>query len=187
MRNIKAELKNEILQEIGNLPNVQNPRDLHSQISSCLREERERENRKLNLCIHNFPEQLNASIQEDTSQLAKFLAEKLELPENYVRSSISSTRRIGVVRDRPRSTIVKFHEPRMRRNILQSSFKLKSFVTDSNKKIFILPDMTPQQVEQNKKLNDLLWIRRRAGENVTIKHGEIIVKSSFNRVSSTEE
>ena len=34
--------------------------------------------------------------------------------------------------------------------------------------------MTPEQLKENKKLNDELRERREAGESLTIKHGKII-------------
>ena len=76
---------------------------------------------------------------------------------------------------------------RIRRTILQNAFKLKNFRTETNKKVFITPDMTKQQQAANKKLNDELYALRRQGKSVKIKNGKIISTSSRKPDNSNSE
>ena len=57
MREIKSESISEVLQEVQNKQthSENNTSSLRGEIFSCLHEERNRESRKLNLCIHNLP------------------------------------------------------------------------------------------------------------------------------------
>ena len=54
---------------------------------------------------------------------------------------------------------------------------LKGYETPLGKIVMILPDMTPLQLEQNKKLNDEMWRRRNGGENVYIMRGKIVASN----------
>ena len=52
----KGDTKNESLQELGGNRPQPLQDSLREEISACLREERQREKKSLNLCIWNFPE-----------------------------------------------------------------------------------------------------------------------------------
>ena len=175
VKNMKNVIKNEILQELKLPSEHVSPALMHDEILSCMREEKEREKRKLNLCIKNFPEEASSNSSLEVSSLSAFLSSKLTLSESDIKSSISGVKRVGEIRDFARLLIVSFDEPSMRRKILQNSPKLKNYRTATDKKIFIIPDMTPKQQEENKKLNEELWSRRQAGERVSIRRGKIVI------------
>ena len=44
----------------------------------------------------------------------------------------------------------------------------------TTKKVFLTPDMTKKQLEDDRNLRDELWSRRNNGENVFIRRGEIV-------------
>ena len=180
IQNMKTEIKNEVLQELSrdgmanqNLNNT--PRILRTEILSCMREEREREKRRLNLCIRNFPEEDSNDISSEHSNIVRFFSSKLNIEEQILSSGISHVKRIGEKTDNKcRIIIIKCANADLRRNMLQNSFKLKDYRTANDKKIFVVPDMTPQQLKEDKDLNDDLWKRRRDGENVVIRKGKIV-------------
>ena len=74
----------------------------------------------------------------------------------------------------------------IKRKILKNAYKLKSFRTDANKKVFIVPDMTKVQREDDKKLKDELWRRRNQGEEVIIRRGKT-VQSSRNPENGNQQ
>ena len=173
--NMKTEILSEIRTEsiASALPTPQaGAINMGNHIFDCLREERIREKRKLNLCIHNFPESSNAEI--DKNELINLLATQMNLSDVTLGRELLSLRRLGAPRETPRSIIVTFKESPMRREILQNAYKLKNYLTPLGRKVIILPDMTPKQQEENKKVNTELRRRREEGENVSIKHGKIV-------------
>ena len=99
MREIKSEIISEVLQEVQNKQthSENNSFSLRGEICSCLREERIRESRKLNLCIHNLPEKTGTQTEE--TQLSSFLTSKLALSENIETTLVSMTR-FGAVHER---------------------------------------------------------------------------------------
>ena len=180
LRTLKDDIKNEILQEIQpmnlSVQERNSNSDIKTQIFSCLKEERDRENRKLNLCIHNFPEP-NEPSQNDCENLKGFISSKLNFPKETLSSEIESLRRIGALSGggRPRSIILKIKSLQLRRDILAKTHLLKDHRTQDGKKIFIQPDMTRMQQEERKNLNSQLYDElRMVGKNVTIKRGQII-------------
>ena len=70
--------------------------------------------------------------------------------------------------------IIKFESVQVRGVVLRNSKKLKDFRTNAGKKIFLMPDLTKKQQEENKKLNDELYSLRRAGKQVIINRGKIV-------------
>ena len=114
-----------------------------------MHEDREREKKKLNLCIRNFPESSNG--QNELPKVKKFLEENLGIQGTEI-SGISEIRRLGQpTADKARIMIVSCSNMDVRRNILKNASKLKSYRTPNDKRVFILPDMTKMQIEADKK------------------------------------
>ena len=140
-----------------------------------IREERDIEKRKLNLCVFNLPE-----AQDDKQLFTELCTDKLELQQNEVR--ISEIVRVGNnTNNKPKLAIIKFENTESRRKVLKNAPKLKNYTPDgSNLKIFIAPDFTKKQQAQQKNLRDELRDRRANGENVRISRNQIV---STNRNS----
>ena len=180
LRNLKSEIKNEIISELKhNSSNSLSRECIRTEISSFLSEAREIEKRKLNLCVRNLPEATNDI--NDLPKLKEFLSSKLDLNETEVNSGLTQLKRLGErTVGKNRIIIVTCENSEIRRKMLQNATKLKDFRTPENKKVFINPDMTKLQMEENMKLNDELWRRRNDGERVIIRRGEIVSVSSRN-------
>ena len=187
VNSLKADIICEVLNEIRSAPqlNTENPdhamfqpislsssENMRKEIYSVMHEDREREKKKLNLCIRNFPESPNG--QNELPKVKKFLEKNLGIQGTEI-SGISEIRRLGQpTADKARIMIVSCSNMDVRRNILKNASKLKSYRTPNDKRVFILPDMTKMQIEADKKLNDELWRRRNRGERVVIRRGRII-------------
>ena len=174
-RTLKNEIKQEILNEIRpvNSSPDSNQRSMQEEVTYAMREQREQEKRKNNLCIQNFPESEDGS-ENGIQALSGFIAQKLELNETELIAGLTNFKRIGEQGDRDRAIVVRCSEMSLRRKILLNAPKLKDYRTSRNKRVFIAPDLTKLQQEEDKKLKDELWARRNRGERVVIRRGRII-------------
>ena len=76
---IKGEILNEIRASTPSGPTIQTPSHLREEIQTCLREEKEREKRRLNLCIRNLPERNGNDNSAERSNIVSFLSSKLNI------------------------------------------------------------------------------------------------------------
>ena len=173
---LKTDIKTEILRELRNDGVSNNQVAPQKEILACMREEKEREKRKLNLFISNFPESSEST--DDTAEISKLLVSQLGFNHNEIQSAMVQVNRLGEPKDRPRSVIVQLNSASTKRKILEHSSKLKDYRTPANKKVFISPDLTPNQQRENKMLVEKLWELRAAGKMVTIKRGRIVEQDS---------
>ena len=185
---LKRDIKNEILTEMRQQPNSTAPQisSISEQVQAMVTEERDREKRKLNLCIFNMSETSEEATDELTN-LKGFLHAKLDISQGEINPALTKVIRIGTrSNDKARAMILTCANSDIKRKILKNAYKLKSFRTDANKKVFIVPDMTKVQREDDKKLKDELWRRRNQGEEVTIRRGKI-VQSSRNPENGNQQ
>ena len=136
---------------------------------NIIREERDIERRKNNLCIFNMP-----NSADDDDGLKSLFVNQLGLQPQEV--EIAETLRVGrVVDNKPRVLIVKFSNQNCRRKVLRNANKLRNYTPEgSTLKVFISPDYTKTQQEFQKKLRSDLKTRRDAGEDVYIKDNKIV-------------
>ena len=173
----KTGLKQEILRELKSdsppQPAIQS-QSLNEQVLACIREEKDRERRRLNLCLRNLPE--TDSTSNDHAQVITLFTSTLGVNGNEVNGGIKNIKRVGTQsEDRPRIIIIECSNYDLKRKLLQNSFKLKNYNGPTNdKKVFLTPDMTKKQLEDDRNLRDELWSRRNNGESVFIRRGEIV-------------
>ena len=178
---IKNELKREILEELRNdsptpPPNINNA-SLNEQVLACLREEKDRDKRRLNLCLRNFPE--SDSTSNDRTRVIELFKSKLGVNETELNNGVRNVKRVGAQSDdRPRIIIIECSNADLKRTLLQNSFKFKNVIM-SNNKIFLTPDLTKQQLEADRALRETLRFRRNNGENVSIRKGKIVVNTTY--------
>ena len=98
---------------------------------------------------------------------------------------IESASRIPTNGRTPPILKVTFSSLDLRREILRNAYKLKTYVTSSNEKLFIKPDLTRKQQEADKTLRTELRNRRANGESVTIKFGKIVPATGHTTRTST--
>ena len=178
-RSFKAELKTDILQELRRdspTPTVNNSmQSVNEQVLACLREEKEREKRRLNLCLRNVPEADSSA--NDRAQVFDLFRSNLGVNPTELNSGIANMKRIGDQSDdRPRIIIIECSNADFKMNLLRNAFKFKNYSLPNNKKVFLAPDMTKKQLEDDRKLRDELTARRSNGEDLIIRRGKIIVR-----------
>ena len=177
----KTELKQEILREIKSESPPQpanQSQSLNEQVLACIREEKDREKRRLNLCLRNLPE--TDSTSNDHAQVIDLFTSILGLNGNELNGGIKNIKRVGAQTEgRPRIIIIECSNYDLKRKLLQNSFKLKNYNGPTNdKKVFLTPDMTKKQLEVDRNLRDELWSRRNKGENVYIRRGQIVSRTA---------
>ena len=201
LTDMKNDIKNEILSElkqnipsnptqglsVNNVVPIASNEEIRKEIHMAMIEDREREKRRLNLCIRNLPEVETDEQSSDLAMVKDFLTENLEIQRGEIAEGLQSVKRLGERQDsKARVLIASCKTSSIRRKILQNSRKLKDFRTAENKKVFIVPDMTKTQMETDKKLNDELWSLRREGVKAIIRRGRIVVLDEQSNEISQE-
>ena len=159
---------------------LSDPISRRTEIRDIIREERDMENRKLNLCVFNFPQSDN-----DRASFINLCSVNLNLNRDEISAGIVEMRRIegapvldGRGRQKPRIMIVGLSTFQLKTKILKSAPKLRNYVPqNSGLKVYISPDYTKKQREERRLLNEELKRRRDNGEDVVVKRGEIVQRS----------
>ena len=163
------------------------------EIGTALNEQLDIEKRKMNLVVFNLPEPENiektvwdlpTKIAKDTKAISEIIKEelKIHLPENV----IINARRLGKLdtdsdaaklgTPKPRPLKITLSDIKKKRDILTAAKNLRECDNEIAKKLFINPDLTPEQRKQDQQLRTEMWRRRTENkENVVIRRGEIIV------------
>lgn len=133
-----------------------------------------RESRRNNVVIFGLHEEEDAT--EDHNQITELLS-TLDVDENATVTKRSF--RMGKKGLRPRPVKVIFDSPDKCNLVLRAASRLSKLSPDNNfRKVYIKPDLTPEQLMREKKLREELKSRRAAGENVVMRRGKI-VRASF--------
>jgi hypothetical protein len=141
-------------------------------------EQVEMEKRKCNLVIWNLKESAKTEIEEkkkdDLAAVKLLLSKVVELEEGDVVEPV----RLGKgtqVGTRPRMLRVTVKSEDKKKEILRKAPELNANVRDQAKRVYINPDYTQKQREQQKKLRDEKKRRTDAGEqNLAIRNGKIV-------------
>ena len=163
------------------------------EISVALNEKTDIERRKMNLVVFNLPEQKSTTdtvwdvpelVKKDTEDIIKIIKDDLgiEIEENEItdarrlgRKQIDKTQKVDNKEEKPgRPLKIVFSDIRKKREVLEAAKKLRISENPIAKKLFLNPDLTEKQRENDRILRNLMWERRGNGENVIIKKGEII-------------
>lgn len=149
---------------------------VHADISSIFDNYLDKDKRKLNVVVHNLPEESGITLAERSSlDQAAFLTvvrEGLKLRVHTTKSF-----RVGKqIPERPRLLIVTIDNLEAKKDLLSMASQLKD---TKWKNIYINPDLTKQEREEGKKLRAELLSRRQAGEaNLTIRRGRVVILGS---------
>ena len=143
----------------------------------------DKEQRKMNLVIHNMQESSGENARERASKDAdKF---KVMIREGF-KLVVHTTKcfRVGKKNeDKPRLLIVTLDDREVKYEILRHARDLRN--TEEYGNIFITPDQTKMEREQGKKTRDELARRRNAGENdLVIWRGKIVKKTGEQRAAT---
>ena len=141
----------------------------------------------MNLCVFNFE---SSDINTDSTEFVKLCVEKLNINRDNLVNGVK-TRRIAPKMNsannstnptRPNAMIVELNSFLLKTEILKNTPKLKFFGLNPKNRIYIQPDLTAKQQEEQKALVQELNRRRGLGENVMIRRGQVI-----RRVTSAPE
>ena len=156
---------------------------IHEQVSEIINEERDRERRRNNLCVSGLD--LSGDNAEDLSTFKSICTSELGLTSGELSDSVTQMKTLSSgSSDGPSLVLISIRSLDVRRKIISNASKLKDYRTASNNRVFIRPDLTRKQQEEDKKLRDDLRRRRNQGENVIIKHGRITqVERGNNQVA----
>ena len=145
--------------------------------SQVINEYRDRESRKLNIILHNVPEsestESTTRITHDTHAVAD-IADKIGIGS----VDVSSTVRLGKIIE-GRSRLLKVHLCNLqhKRLLLSNAKKLKG-LSGVHQKIYITPDLSLKERQDNKLLREELLRRKRNGESeLIIRRGQIVSKT----------
>ena len=130
----------------------------------------------LNLILHNVPESTNPSSdarkQNDSDTATAIFNQYLGIP-----TSVSNATRFGKKGTKPRILRVTVSSERDKAIILRNYTKVRTMTgADYLKKLFITPDMTPMEREQNKALCSKLQEMNQEGNQYCIKNGLIVLR-----------
>ena len=136
----------------------------------------DKEQRKMNLVIHNLQESHGDNVHEratrDAEKVTTMVREVFKIVIHITRCF-----RVGRKRDdKPRLLIISLDDIGTKHEILKNARELRN--VDGYGNIFISPDLTKSEREQGKKTRDELSRRRNAGEkDLVIWRGKIIKKT----------
>ena len=170
--NVKSTVKNEVLEDLKPLilkvpvasidsddphielnnenPKINNIELNEEKIIRIIQEDKEKEKRKMNICVKGVP-----NMGDDCIFIRDLCTSKLGLCNEEVKN-IVATRRIGKGNDSShRNLIATLNCPYTRRKILKNASKLKD-LNDSFKYIYISRDLTPSEQLKNYELRNQL-------------------------------
>ena len=162
------------------------------EIGSALNEQVDIEKRKLNLVVFNLPEpententvwDIDTKVAKDTKEISRIIKDNLKI--HISDNTIVNARRLGTLdttsdsakngTPKPRPLKITFSDITKKRDLLTAAKKLRSCEDDIANRLYINPDLTPEQRKLDQKLRQEMWRRRTENkENVIIRKGEIV-------------
>ena len=156
-----------------NIPLTKKNVDISSALSSALAEEKERSKRQLNLIIHNLDEPSSENSQVRKESDTKKVVEIFK--HLGVQTTVNNAIRLGKKGDKNRLLKVSVNSDKEKAAILRSCTRLRNDSTPSHfRKVYITPDLTPQQQAQNKALRSRLAEMNQQEKLYRIKNGVIV-------------
>ena len=150
----------------------------------CVSEFQNRLSRSENIIIQGVPEAISGTLLErkshDEALVNKIFCEIGVVPHDCQASTTCTVdfHRIGKKRkDGSRLLKVKVKTREKKVEILRKAKSLRT--SDSFKQVFIRPDLTPMQLEEDKRLRREVRERKLRGEDVLIVKGRVILRSDL--------
>ena len=139
---------------------------------------REREARKFNVIIHNICEPTSEEAAdrkvEDREQVVDMIENGLDVEQVEIQSIVRLGKKIE---GKSRLTKVTLDSVKSKRELLNNAKKLRN--SEKWGRVYITPDLSPHEREENKKLREELRKRRNEGESgLVIRRGKIIQQES---------
>jgi hypothetical protein len=150
-----------------------------AKVTEVMEETKEREKRKLNLVFVNVNEEAGTDEERNKRDVEKINSMVKKILPQETDIKITNPQRLGSrnAGSRPRMLKVTVSSENVKWNILKNSNKINEGSKKSPKeRIYVNPDYTTQQREQNKKLRQELKDRIEKGEIDLIIRGDKIIK-----------
>ena len=143
----------------------------------------DKEKRKNNLVVHNLPESDSQDPKERASKdLDAFKG--LIRDEFHLNVGVSKAFRAGkVLQDKPRPLIVTLDEESAKWELLRLAPQLRE--SNSHGRVFLSPDRTPEEREQDRMLRLEAKKHREEGKTVRIHRGKVVVIKEAPKVPET--
>ena len=146
-------------------------------VRESMKEDKVREKKKNKMVMYNIAEsnkeESEDRIKEDKEKCKEIIEGILGVRDSDIQQVI----RLGKKQEntsRPRPLLIKLKEEKIKHLVLKRAKKLKDEREEKYRKVFINRDMTPQEMEEEKKLVEELKTRRRNGEEGWfIKNGKL--------------
>ncbi len=144
--------------------------------SSVIQEIEDRNRRRLNLIVSGIPEGEGSLEERKAADKEKVETLLSDLDEDWDDKVFEHLHRIGNnVSKGPRLIRVICSGESVKKDILRKAKQLRYRSAHTN--VFINPDLTFQQRDENKHLRNELKARRSQGENVIIRNGKVVEQS----------
>ena len=148
-------------------------------ITSFLNEEKERSKRRLNVIIHNVEEPSgdNGKVRKeyDINKAASIFNEYMGIKPTIVNALRIGKRRDPGAEIKPRLLKLTLVSEQDKVLLLRNCTKLQNKSNPENvRKVYVTPDLTPQEQKQNKVLRTQLAKMNEGGNKFWIKNGKIV-------------
>ena len=153
---------------------------IEEKVGKYLSEQREKEDRQCNLIFHNLPESEAGNIEDrkshDVDQV-KSIFSNLEVDYTVISKPTRLGKKMNTddSKGRPRLLRVRVDDFNVKKQVLAKAKELKDERNSIWKKVYITPDLTFKEREENRKLRTELNARRENGEkDLMIRNGRIV-------------
>ena len=141
-------------------------------VRNIIRDERQREKKKLNLCIRGFPHNGDG----DLEAFRQLCAVQLNISDT---GAVTHCRRVQAARtDEPKLMVVTVRDITSKKLILSCAHMLRDFKTPSGVPIYISPDLTKMERDKQAALRKELRERRAKGEAGYIRKNVIVPRNT---------
>ena len=152
----------------------QDIKSIASKVNLLRNENEEIEKRKLNIIVKGIPESPDKPDEDLANEVLRNICD--------YDMEFSKVERIGRNREdgKPRPMKIRFHREEDRSNAIKNATKIRKAknVTFDTKIVFIMPDMTKLQRDEDLELRKCLSEKRLTDPNWIIRHGRLVKKKT---------
>ena len=159
---------------------VKSTKQFSTIISSVLNEEKDKARQHLNLIVHGVPNSQadtgTSRRDDDINFVTSCLKDHLDMSVT-IKKAFRLGKRSDTQSDRPRFLKITLNSERDRSMILKKCAKLRNNENPAHiNKVFFTPDLTPGELELNKKLRADLKEKNKDKNLYRIKNGKIVLR-----------
>jgi len=175
---VKRSFANIVASEKESEESLANSRAKQREVEVKVREVMERDKRRLNVVFMGLPEKDDDADKTEIRKIMDEIVTEVALDFEFLG-------RIGKKGEKPRPVRVRLSEMQDKRRILVRAKTLKQ--KTGYEKIYIVPDLTRMQQDEDKKLRDEVRVRKNAGGvNVRIVGGRVVEGNANEGVGGIE-